>query len=671
VANPYGGWQTTQVTTRFPGLNKTTSDVDGRNVNLNITKVLGVGWLSETVATYSARRITIEPANPDVNRAAFGITLPKLFENGNTSIPNLALGGNYAALNIGRPWLKNLFNFDVSSNVTRVAGAHTIKTGVVVSYGGNRENPTGPLTNGQYAFTTNFSRHPVANALLGLPQSYTEAERSVVSHARFAMAEAFIQDDYRIHPRLTLNYGIRYSSYINPWDTQNILTNFVPSLYDPAKAVRVNPANGQRIPNSGDPLNGIIIAGANSPYGKFITNNLHNLWGPRFGFAWDPTGRKKTAVRGGYGINYTRPLIGSFINNAFDNPPFNRSVTINLPSFLDPSEGGTLAGEPSPSVTVIASPLRAPYVQQWGLGVEQELAKRSLLKVSYVANKGTHLLRPLNLNNPEPRAATGGVNVNAVRPYLGYGAITERQPTANSNYHSLQVNFTRRMARRLTLTSTYTYSKSIDNASSDRGGSDVPPNTQNARNERSVSDFDRTHIFAGSYIYEAPRLTKRKAAGLLLNGWQISGITRLNTGSPFDVVMSQDVAGIGAVQNQRPNLIAPVTYPKTVEQWFSVNSFGRPAAGTFGNLGRNTLRRAGLHRWDAAMMKNFHLDENKRYFQFRAEFFNAPNHPSFTTVGSTLTTLTNGGTDPTQNSFGAVTGSRDARVLQFALKLYF
>ncbi|MBL8233926.1 MAG: carboxypeptidase regulatory-like domain-containing protein [Bryobacterales bacterium] len=670
VKNPYGGWQTTQVTTRFPGLNSTEANVDGRNVNLNITKVLGVGWLSETVATYSARRITLDPANPDVDRKALGIDLPKLFENGNTTIPNLSLGGNYAVLNIGRPWLKNLFNFDVSSNMTRVAGAHTVKMGVVVSYGGNRENPTGPLTNGQYAFTTNFSRHPVANALLGLPNTYSEAERAVVSHARFAMAEAFLQDDFRIHPRLTLNYGVRYSSYINPWDTENVLTNFLPSRFDPARAVRINPANGQRVPNTGDPLNGIIIAGQNSPFGKFITNNLHGLFAPRFGFAWDVTGRKRTAVRGGYGINYTRPLIGSFINNAFDNAPFNRSVTINLPPFADPSGGGTLAGEPAPSLTVMASPLAAPYVQQWGIGVEHELARRSLIKISYVANKGTHLLRPLNLNNPEPRPATNGINVNAVRPFAGYGSITERQPTANSNYNSLQVNFTRRLARRFTVTTAYTFSKSIDNASSDRGGSDVPPNTKNAAIERGVSDFDRTHILTASYIFESPRITRHRMAGFALNGWQISGITRINSGPPFDVVMSQDVAGIGGTQNQRPLLIAPVTYPRTVEQWFSVASFGRPASGTFGNLGRNSLRRPGINRWDASMMKNFYLDETRRYFQFRAEFFNAPNHPSFTTLGTALTT-TNAGVDPTQNSFGAVTGSRDARVLQFALKLYF
>ena len=180
----------------------------------------------------------------------------------------------------------------------------------------------------------------------------------------------------------------------------------------------------------------------------------------------------------------------------------------------------------------------------------------------------------------------------------------------------------------------YTFSKSIDNAS----------------NERGVSDFDRPHILSASYIYEVPRITRQRFAGLPINGRRIPGVTRINSGPAFDIVMSQDVA--------------PVTYPKTVDEWFSVASFGRPVSGTFGNLGRNTLRRRGIDRWDASLMKNFHFAEKAgRYLQFRAGFFNAPNHPSFTTVAA--------GVDPTQNSFGAVTGIRDARVLQFALKLYF
>jgi hypothetical protein len=226
------------------------------------------------------------------------------------------------------------------------------------------------------------------------------------------------------------------------------------------------------------------------------------------------------------------------------------------------------------------------------------------------------------------------------------------------------------MMKALTFGIAYTWSKSIDNASSDRGGSDIPPNPMNARAERGLSDFDRPHIFTANYIWMLPRMTRNRAFGLFANGWQISGISRLHSGRAFDVVMSTDVAGIGAAQNQRPNVIDTLEGPKTPQQWFNTFAFERPATGTFGNLGRNTLRGPGINRHDMSLMKNFYLTERRYQAQFRAEFFNAPNHPSFSTVGTTLTT-TAAGVNPLTNNFGVITGTRDARVLQFGLKVNF
>ncbi len=669
VDNPYGGWQTTQVGTNFPGLNRTFATVNGRNVNLSTTRVFSRNLLSETVFTWSERRIQMDPANPDVDRKALGVDLPKLFpENGVNTIPNIALT-SMATLNVTRPWLKKLFNADLSSNLTKIAGRHALKAGIVYAYGGNRENPTGPTVNGSYSFTTNFSKNAVANMLLGLPNSYTEAERLVVSHSRFSLFEAFAQDDYRVHPRFTLNYGVRWTNYYNPWDTDNVLTNFIPSMWDGSKAPQINRTNGQRIPGTGDPLNGVVIAGQNSPYGRKIAPDQKNLFGPRLGFAWDPTGKQKTAIRAGYGMYYTRILIGTFINSAFDNAPFNRSVTILTPDFLDP-RGGSVNPEPAPTLTAMSTDLKPAQTHQWSFGIDQQIGKGGVLRVSYVGSKGTHLLRPTALNNPLPGSIPSGANVNFVRPYQGWGAITIRESTANSNYNSLQVSANRRMSKHVTLTASYTWSKSIDNASTERGGSDIPPNPLNARAERALSDFDRPHIFTGSYIWYLPRFTTNRIAGFMVNGWQVSGISRLHAGRPFDVVMSTDVAGIGTTQNQRPNIVAPMEGPKTVEEWFNRRAFARPATGTFGNMGRNVIRGPGINRHDVSLMKNFYMTERRYQTQFRAEFFNAPNHVSFSTVGNSLTTTTTG-VNPDANNFGVVTGTRDARVLQFALKVSF
>jgi len=290
--------------------------------------------------------------------------------------------------------------------------------------------------------------------------------------------------------------------------------------------------------------------------------------------------------------------------------------------------------------------------------------------VSYVGRHGTHLMRPVNLNDPLPGIAlNNNPHVNAIRPYQGYGAITVRETSAASVYHSLQVAFNQRMSRTLTLGASYTFARSIDNGSTERGGSDVPPNSRDQRAERGLSDFDRTHVFTANYIWNAPKLTRRRAAGALLNGWQISGITRFFSGKPFDVQLSTDVAAIGATQNQRPNLIADTRGPRTVEEWFNRNAFARPATGTFGNMGRNSLRGPGVNKWDLSLFKNFTIQEKVRA-QFRTEFFNAFNHPSFTTIGTSLTTSATA-VNPNANSFAVITNTRDARVLQFGLKLSF
>jgi hypothetical protein len=672
IRNPYGGSGLTSITTRFPGVAATKSDRPGRNLVVSTTQVFNPTLLNEFSFNYSARHFTMLSMSGVREREQLGINIPEIFpDNGNIGniIPTITLGSNYAALNVPREGFKRLFNLEFSDNLTKIRGRHVFKTGVLYSYGGNREHPFSPNTNGSFTFNTQFSKQPVANMLLGLPFSYSEIDRVIISNARYGILEAFVQDDFKAGNRLALNLGIRYSAYFNPYDTQNLLTNFLPSTYDPARAPAINPTNGQPVPGTGDPLNGIVIAGQNSPFGRRVTQNNKDLIGPRIGFAWDISGKKTTALRGGYGIFYTRPFIGTFINNSFDNPPFARSVTIQTPQLSSPA-GGTEAARGVPNLTSLGTRMLAPTTQQWSLGVQQELFRKAILSVSYVGAHATHLFRPLALNSPPPGlAAARGVNINAVRPYLGYGTITQRESTASSNYHSLQASLNRRLSGKFSIGAAYTFAKSIDDASSERGASDIPPNTHNARAERGPSDFDRTHVFTGSYIWYVPNAVREGRLAILLNGWQISGITRLYSGNPFDVVMTQDVAGIGETQNQRPDIIGETSGPRTIEQWFNRAAFARPATGTFGNMGRNSLRGPGVNKWDLALFKNFQVHEGAR-LQFRSEAFNIFNHPSFSAVGRSLTTTATG-VNPNTGNFSVVTDTRDARVLQFALKLSF
>jgi hypothetical protein len=297
--------------------------------------------------------------------------------------------------------------------------------------------------------------------------------------------------------------------------------------------------------------------------------------------------------------------------------------------------------------------------------VEREIVKGQILNVAYVGTRGLRLMRPVNINDPVPGTLPSGVVANAIRPYAGYGAITERQTSGSSIYHSLQVSHRVNITDKLIGGIAYTWSKNIDDGSSDRDATDVPPDHGDTRAERGPSNSDRTHVFTGNFIFSLPA----PVHSAFFRGWKLSGISRLWSGRPFDVTLSSDVAQIGAVQNQRPDVIADTKGPRTVEEWFNRDAFARPKTGTFGNMGRNSLRGPGVNKWDLAMFKNFQVTERWR-LQFRSEFFNVFNHPSFTTVGTSLNTVA-AGVNPTLNSFAVVTGTRDARVMQVALKLYF
>jgi Carboxypeptidase regulatory-like domain len=668
--NPYGGTTATAVDSPLPGINTTHATRPGKNLVVNLTSILSQSLLNETSFTYAGRELTREALLDFTDRTTLGLTIPELFpENDGNLIPVISLGSGYAALSISRYYLKQLFNLEFTNNLTWTKGKHIFKFGAYYTYGGNRENSS-PATNGSFSYNTSFSRNAVANMLLGLPSSYTEAERAVVAHTRFAAIEWFAQDDFKATQNFTINIGVRYAAYFNPWDVNNVATNFMPAAWDPAKAPEVSRTNGRITIGTGDLLNGVIIAGQNSPYGKKVTRDNTDLWGPRIGFAWVPFGARKWVVRAGYGIYYSRPLIGTFINSSFDNPPNSRSVTINSPTMSNP--GGGTEGLASPNLTALDMDMKAPTINQWSLGIQHELRSGAILNVSYVGSSGSHLMRPLNINTPAPDPAivASSALLNSRRPYLGWGNITQRQTSASSNYHSLQVKFDQRLKNRLNLGVAYTYGKSIDNASSERNATDIPPNGLDAGMERGLSDFDRTHIFTTNFIWYLPNPVRGRWGGIL-NGWQFSGIGRLWSGTPFDVTMSADVAGIGPVQNQRPDVIADTKGPGTADQFFNIFAFARPRTGTFGSMGRNSMRGPSVNKWDLALYKNFTLKEGVK-LQFRSEAFNVFNRPVFTAFGTSINTTSTRVNPVTANStFGVVTSTRDARVLQFALKLNF
>jgi hypothetical protein len=674
VRNPYGGSGTTGNYTPWPGLASTQSDRPGKNFVFNVTNMIGPTVMNQASFNYSRRYFDMFSRSTLADRTALGINIPELFpENRKNSIPDISLSG-YATLNVQDTGHKELSTFEWSDNLSKISGRHILKAGGYYFYAGNREQKFSPQTNGGFSFNTAFSKNAVANMLLGFPNGYSEVEKTVWTDERFSSMEAFIQDDFKATRNLTLNLGFRYVTYFTPYDRGDVAANFIPSAWDRTKTPRVDATTGNLVPNTGDALNGMIVAGKNSPYGRKISNNNANLLGPRFGFAWAPFQRKNTVLRGGYGMYYTRPLLGTYLDSGLSNPPFSRTVTLVNPRLEDLRVGTEPASAP-PSLIAIGLPMLAPTVQQWSLGIEREVFPKAILKVSYVGTHAVHLNRPVNINAPQAGVlgANPGNRINAVRPYVGYGSISYRESSADSRYDSMQVAFNRRMAGRLSVGLAYTWGKTIDNGSSERGDTDLPPDRNNISAERGPYDYDRTHVFTSNFICYLPRFARgslnQPVLRPVLNGWQLSGIVRMWSGYPLDVVMNYDVAGIGGTQNQRPNAIADAQGPRTTDQWFNRDAFARPANGTFGNLGRNALRGPGVNKWDIALFKNFKVSEGKN-LQFRGEMFNAFNHPSFSTVGRTLSTTATA-INPLASNFAVVTDTRDARVVQFGLKLTF
>jgi hypothetical protein len=395
-----------------------------------------------------------------------------------------------------------------------------------------------------------------------------------------------------------------------------------------------------------------------------------NNWGPRAGLAYRPPFLKDTVIRAGYGVFYhllngnnysdfTATSIPWIITQAVVNT---EPVTLDNQHLFAPFDAPGAAA-PNIQPIVFDPHARIPYVQEWNVAVQRQLPGNSTFEAAYVANKGSKLELRVPFNRPfDP----GPGDVQARRPFSDLSEGYAQRNIGNSIYHSLQVKFEKMFSQGLGVLAAYTWSRSIDDASSDFGSGIL--DVRNYRLERAASSFDQPHRLSVGYIWELPfgrgrRLLANvnKAADLVLGGWQLGGIVLLRSGSPFTVGMSSDVANVGTWW-QRPNRITSgeVSSP-TIDRWFDPAAFAAPPDYTFGNSGRNILRTDAYRNWDFSLLKNFPIRERVT-LQLRGEFFNVLNHPTF------------GGPDDDINSpnVGRIFSTASApRIGQVALKLMF
>lgn len=676
-------------TNSLPNIGTTNTGIPGVTFAASLSSILSSTLVNEATYNYSTNHIVSTVIGRSFDRDYPGLSsIPEVFpENNAEVIPRIGFTSAHSNINSLQGFDILYTNHVVRDVATWVKGNHTWKMGGEMSFEAKHENANN-LTQGVFTFsgirsrgtsgTISLSQSGLAFAdfLMGRADNYAEDQVDVTVNLKFGRREFFVQDTWKYRPNLTFDFGVRYQYFTPVTDENNVLTSFDPQLYSRAAVPTcVTAACTALVRGTGNELNGIAIAGVNSRFGNSIYPSDKNNFSPRVGFAWDPFKEGKTVVRGGYGLYYDQPLVGIFEQNAFVNPPFNNSATFtgaNV-SFSNPS-GGSINNLPIRDLIASAPDFQTPMIQQWSLGVQHEVFRNAIVELSYVGTKGDHLIRPLDINQPQPADVNrvGIANVNTVRPFLGYRRITWRETSGISRYHGMLSSFNYRFGNGLSITTSYTWSKNMTDATNDRDAVDFPQNPLNYRPEYAEARTSRPHIFSASYVYEFPWFTKSQN-GLkrgLLGGWQIAGITDIASGQPVARVgVASAMPAGGAVTGFYPNVVSDPNggLAGTIDSTglpliFDPNAFAVPANGTYGNAPRAFSRLFGRNQTNLTLTKNIYFDSEQRYkLQLRAESYNVFNHTQFTGAGVQIGTTT----------FGRPTGTRLPREFQFGAKIIF
>lgn len=628
-------------------------------------------------------------------------------------------------------------------------GKHTFRTGAEIRYNENNY-VLNFFTRGQIDFLS-FASFLQGNAFVSVFGSGDGNRQLRATDYNF-----FAQDDWKLSPRLTLNLGVRYELDLPPYDVRGRIATFDPALYQPNPIV----VNGAPI---GPPAGGFVQAGnvisvfnlSGVPkVDKRVVKSIDpNNLAPRIGFAYLPSASGRTVVRGGYGIFYSRTSFQYITLSVLVPPTYVFGVRVGIPApipianpfFAAPPQSAfpTFVPGIALSGTVFDRNIRTPYVHQWNLSVQREIAKDLLLEVGYVGTRGLDLFRQVAINQARlaspsspittPGSGTvvttntpGNARLRVPFPGASINGFFQDQSTAQSTYHSLQASLTKRFSYGLQFLASYTYSKSIDDASGQGGGAGVGGvvnpgavgetsvglgNQLAPRANRGVSDFDRTHRFVTSFLYELPKpgFAKDSTAGrLLLSGWKLGGILTAMSGLPVDIVDTgagsfYGLSG-GSAPLARPNFapgasLSTATSNVPAGAFFNPAAFARPvvlagqsipssggaaiagANGTdIGGIGRNVLRGPRQTNVDFSISRRFPVRE--RYdVEFRTEVFNVFNHTNLANPVSDLNAVPGSGgfLDPVTGaivnpgaSFGRIiSASSNPRIIQFALKLSF
>lgn len=624
------------------------------------------------------------------------------------AIPSLFWGaGGYANIWHQAPWANREDLYIWKDDFSLVKGNHDWKFGVLFSHNIKDEPAVGAGGGNQQLTIQGCGEqtlHCIADLLLRdtVLVNYTEIATNEVAEGRWRDFEFYVNDTWKLHPRVTLTAGLRYSMFTPAWEVDNRISNFIPNLY-----------------NEVDFNTGLVTAeeGIQLGFGRSLVHTYKKGWQPRVGLAWDLFGTGKTALRAGFGRYMSRSNVIEDLLRLTANPPWTTTVSAgsgwnglgttlaNCPTCrsldtINPGLANNVAGvNRNTNYNAVDPNFRPPESYQWNLTVSHELLKNTVLEASYIGNHGLHIWRRnVNRNDIAPNQACVGDACDGTtrdarlqiaraalglspaippgsaftdrqaeliadnRPFQNVGNIVTDESNGNSSYHALQLWLNRRFSDRLAFQAAYTWGHSISDVAL-TSFTNTTSDPYNFTSDRGDADLDRRHTFVGNIVYELPSFRSwGKAADFALGSWQLNGIASYFGATPIDIQTFVNTLGVASAVGQRPNYTGQPLYLDTGDPTRHLNplAFSTPAAGQLGNLGKGAVRGKAITNIDFSMAKNWRFKE--RYgFQFRAEFFNVLNHPNF--VGFDL--------DLRNATFGQLLNVQSSREIQLGIKFTF
>jgi len=654
-----------------------------RNLVITETHIFSPRIVNELRLGYSRNRSERLQFDANENLSA-QLGIPGVpFSTNNGGLPQFGVSGlNNFGSSEYQPTVETQEVYHIIDSVSIIRGRHTLKIGAELKPRVNFSILQPPVPRGAFSFTGQFTNDPnnvsntglgSADFLLGIVQ---QAQISSFINDMFQQPGQFyyVQDDFKVSKKLTLNLGLRYEFVVHAMEKYNAEANFNIAT----NTLDIAGGRQDALPPNWYPQ---IAVNRNAPR-SLVPNQKHDF-GPRVGFAYNMF--KNTVIRGGYGIFYSSYEAGPLsIPNPGNNPPFFEQANYNSVSAIQPnaivnnlSQGfplDALSNPSLPSVFALDPRFSNPYVQHWQLSVQQELGWNTVWEVAYAGSKGTRLYEFRQAN---PVTPTSDPNANYAnlrpRPYLGDFSLW--CSCNSSTYHSLQTKIEKRFSNDLSFLTAFTYGKSIDEVSTASlgfHGGGYARNWNHPEWEKGPSDFDQKFRFVNSVTYILPiGKGKRLLGGLngvgnaLLGGWELQGIQSATSGVPLTINASIGESNTNGDSEERPNRVAGVPlYPSSQDAslWFNPAAFTATAFGTLGNAGRNIIYSAPQVSIDSSLFKDFAIRERIKV-QFRSEFFNMLNHPNFR-ANSLNTSFDAPGA-------GAFTAAQPARQIQFALKFIY